>query len=634
LPRFTVHTSVFYSNTMPIEKLDPQALSIIGSYLRAVDLVTLCLVKKTLFTKDIVEHAVYLIFQHSRVLIDQLVNSKRLFFSQQMDKLYYTPKLCYLLEQSLFQFALNATTYTVETIPLNKSLCWISNTWLSTTKKICSAVLALPQNQLQLHNLTTRRAPNITGKNKDTPKKKEIRTTQKACAVASSVPSSQEILNADIYCSQHNQLNVCKEYKMKKKLISSKYWKLLVRYAPVHILREIPPGKSSVSTPNKRHQLPSKPSTPSTTVASTLPTRQGIAYLPLSYISLPYTTYSTVECMECMSSYESEKAILQAKQEEEKTWRIIHFLPGTLMSLYQRKAGIPSHCRPGNALQSSPNNEDETAEQFTETGAETAESNIGNVRQEEVARFMEGIVGEGQNPLQVEDDFLLARQLAAIEAEEATRRYLTRLLPPSNTSSTSSATGLHPTFPLCSGIYHLVSRDWLRHWRRYVKDPTYGPPSTGISTLQPQNCPLSMLDCSFLLCEQHGCLQLPAHVKQYLYGTQSSLFGHNNTHTIRVPTRNSAGGGGTNRWGMLSSAIGSRGLEEDEKYVEIVTVEEWEALQEMMFHASYLSGGSNAGSIDPATMISSFPVRFSIDNDARQIEWSVPLCHLCSPIIV
>lgn len=629
---------------MPVENLNPQALSIICTYLRAVDLVNLCLVKKTLFTKEIVEHAVYLIFQCSQDIINQLVNSKRLFFSQQMEKVYYTPKLCYLLEQSLCQLALNASVYTIDTIPANKSMYWISNTWLSSIKKQCNTILALPQNQLQLHNLVTTRTPSSSGKHKDTPKKhlspkpKEIRTYHKPTTTSPLSPLP-EVLNADIYCAQHNQLNVCKEYKMKKKLISSKYWKLLTRYAPVHMIRQLPPAIS---------RTPTKVTKPSTTHSATLPSRQGIAYYPLTFITLPYTTYSIMECAGCLQEYETEKSTLLAQQEEEKTWRWMHYLPPSLLPLYQRKGGIPTHCRPSTTSHAA-----ESSLPTTHGGEDHVVIPTAVLPRETIhPELLEVMDGEENALYDLEVDYWLARQLAAMEAEEATRRYLAHLeVGTSSTTPTHSSSLPSMIFPVASGIYHLVSRDWLRHWRRYVKDPTYGPlssqhsSSSSTSSSSSSCCPLDMLDCSFLLCEQHGCLQLPAHVKQYLYGTQASLFGHNNTHTLRIPTRNhtnshnqNTGNANNNRWRTLSSNGGSNGgnsntgnraFEEEERYVEIVTVEEWEALQDLMCHAS-----SHLPAADPVTMIASFPVRFSIDNVARQIEWNVPVCHLCSPIVV
>ena len=63
--------------------------------------------------------------------------------------------------------------------------------------------------------------------------------------------------------------------------------------------------------------------------------------------------------------------------------------------------------------------------------------------------------------------------------------------------------------PLMAGLYHLVPKEWLLRWRRYIKDA---------SILSPP-----MFDCGGLLCDEHGLLLVPPHVEEYLVGMSYSL---------------------------------------------------------------------------------------------------------------
>lgn len=63
--------------------------------------------------------------------------------------------------------------------------------------------------------------------------------------------------------------------------------------------------------------------------------------------------------------------------------------------------------------------------------------------------------------------------------------------------------------PLLPGLYNLVPRDWLRYWRRYVKDASM------------EGFPL--LDCAGLMCYGHGLLVVPPHLEEYLLGVRRSL---------------------------------------------------------------------------------------------------------------
>ncbi len=137
--------------------------------------------------------------------------------------------------------------------------------------------------------------------------------------------------------------------------------------------------------------------------------------------------------------------------------------------------------------------------------------------------------------------------------------------------------GLLHIHPLLPGIYHLVSRDWLRQWRRSLRDgfPAASPSSSALlsgPTVLPQ------LDCTSMLCHAHGLLVVPPHVEEYLIGMRKSLLGG---------------------MGQYPSEV-----------VEVLTVAEWEALQGAL-HCS-----------------ADFSVRFCVDGD--DISWNTTLCGKCN----
>lgn len=125
--------------------------------------------------------------------------------------------------------------------------------------------------------------------------------------------------------------------------------------------------------------------------------------------------------------------------------------------------------------------------------------------------------------------------------------------------------GLSANRPLVPGMYNLVPRSWLRIYRRYLKDPE-------VLAIPP-------VDCTKLLCYAHGLLVVPPHLEDYLIGVRRSLL--NNL------------------------------LEYPGEIVEIVTLEEWEAIQRL-FRAD-----------------SDFHVRFCVDSD--DITWNMGLCKACDP---
>lgn len=69
----------------------------------------------------------------------------------------------------------------------------------------------------------------------------------------------------------------------------------------------------------------------------------------------------------------------------------------------------------------------------------------------------------------------------------------------------------NPLQPLRPGLYNLVPRDWLRQWRRFVRDTSMDR--------------LPALDCARLLCYSHGYLLIPNHLEEFLVGVRKTLVG-------------------------------------------------------------------------------------------------------------
>jgi hypothetical protein len=123
--------------------------------------------------------------------------------------------------------------------------------------------------------------------------------------------------------------------------------------------------------------------------------------------------------------------------------------------------------------------------------------------------------------------------------------------------------GLNSNRPLVPGMYNLVPRYWARVYRRYLRDPEIAA--------------IPSLDCTRMLCYAHGLVVVPPHVEEYLIGLRHSLL--NNL------------------------------LEYPGEIVEIVTLEEWEAIQRLSR--------------------TDFHVRFCLDGD--EISWNVGICRACDP---
>jgi hypothetical protein len=223
---------------------------------------------------------------------------------------------------------------------------------------------------------------------------------------------------------------------------------------------------------------------------------------------------TSFECGCCLNEEEEAKATAAERREVTILTRRGDYLPASLSALAVRKSGVPHHCL--------------------------------------TTANLVAIVGDTSS----DDEVMMAP--VALQEE---------LLYGSNTNSYDQVR------PLIAGLYNLVPRDWLRQWRRYVKDPN-------LAALPP-------LDCTRLLCHAHGLLLVPPHVEEYLLGLKRSLL----------------------------SGLGSY----EGEVAEIVTADEWDELQKVL----RLSG--------------EYGVRFMIDDDVANgvsstWSFSTPICHVCDPL--
>jgi len=136
----------------------------------------------------------------------------------------------------------------------------------------------------------------------------------------------------------------------------------------------------------------------------------------------------------------------------------------------------------------------------------------------------------------------------------------------SDAAAVSSETASKYPFPLVPGIYHLVPRAWMRKWRHYSRD------------LSASSVPL--LDCTSLLCHSHGLCVVPPHLTEFLMSVRRSLLGG---------------------LGQYPGEI-----------VEIISLEEWEALHEQL------------------KSFPDFSVRFSLAPEG-DLAWNVGICQACDP---
>jgi len=233
-----------------------------------------------------------------------------------------------------------------------------------------------------------------------------------------------------------------------------------------------------------------------------------------------------LECSCCLNDEEEARATAAEQREVAILTRRGDFLTPSLTALATRKSGVPGHCLI-------------TANLVAISGSDGGDNNNSSSDDEVIMIPM-----------------TLQQQLLGVPQSDSLVQ------------------------PLVAGLYNLVPRDWLRQWRRYVKDPTLAV--------------LPALDCTRLLCHAHGLLLVPPHVKEYLLGLRRSLL----------------------------SGLGSY----EGEIVEIVTADEWDELQKVL------------------RLAGEFGVRFFVDDSRHEAtssssssssstwSFSLPLCQACDPL--
>eukprot|EP01038_Epipyxis_sp_PR26KG_P004335 gene4335-6137_t len=256
-------------------------------------------------------------------------------------------------------------------------------------------------------------------------------------------------------------------------------------------------------------------------------------------------TNNNEECIECYISNEDNKAIIDKKKETDLMNRRLELLSPFLTSLFNRKNGIPS------SPTHNTTNKDDHYESITKNYTENYSFGNGNNNKTSILFDI--------------NDY----DLSTLDSS---------LLDLSFNSSISIPSNLQVLL-IPSGLYNLIPRDWLKLWRKYLKD-------TSVSTLPP-------LDCTRLLCHAHGLLVVPPHVEEYLLGLRKSLLGGLGTYPGQI--------------------------------VEIISAEEWDELSNKLkyfdvnIRFSFENGYSNHNT-------TSNPY-----NNHERVSWSMGICRVCDP---
>jgi len=187
---------------------------------------------------------------------------------------------------------------------------------------------------------------------------------------------------------------------------------------------------------------------------------------------------TSVECSICLREKEGAKASAIGKKEAQLQVRRTDFVPADLAALAARKCGVPTSLitsRFDGGLQdelfpsSSVNNSSFISSIYV-NGTESDSESIYSSLQENSYSLSPFNTSLSTKPPSCDN----------IHEIEDSKPYSSLL------ASTS------PTYqqPLVPGLYNLVPKDWLRTWRRYLKDPELSS--------------LPSLDCTSLFCNSHG----------------------------------------------------------------------------------------------------------------------------------
>jgi hypothetical protein len=243
-----------------------------------------------------------------------------------------------------------------------------------------------------------------------------------------------------------------------------------------------------------------------------------------------FKSSKTAECPICIEEDSEARWQTQERRDSELSMRKISLVPAALEGLQARKSGVPSQCL---------------------------------IRRESTASLTpatsrESLMDSAYEPLDLGDI-----DVYDLPVEDLINLGLLR--DDSLGISTAPVSPAVPRQPLQPGIYNIIPRQWLKSWRQYTRDHT-------VSALVP-------MDCASLICQPHGKIVVPPHLREYLCGCRKSLIGGLGQYPGQV--------------------------------VEVLSNEEWEILQDAL--------GS----------LSEFGVRFSLDGEG--ITWSGEVCHTCDP---
>lgn len=428
--------------------LPNESLIHILEYLRAVDLAICSEVDKKTFTQDRIAHAI----KYQVENIYQLF----LFINTPIKNMVGLPSLLLSDCRSDFLYVKEIKTI-IAALNFTPSLTkgfWVSASWISNAKKYFEA--------MPLPDLNAKGTMKKGGK-----KLSKIRQRRGS----DSLPPWPAI-NADITCI-HNNMIASKCCKAKKKLIDKRVWYFLRRF-----YREGPEFKSTVVT----------------------------------------------ECPICLVQ-DSEARVLTLERKDAQLSQRKVGVSELLDGLLNRKSGVPFH------MLSTPTTASTAASAFETPNMDRSEApspsssifdqrlRSGSVTDSIDSDDANAAVdfGFGNSQVSLDEDRRLAERLQMqFDAQAFGMPVSSEDMQPATFGANSIAPYTlrdramteQRRQPLLPGMYHIISRSWLKKWRKYLKD---------------SDAPLTPPDCTSLLCQTHSCVIIPPHLEEYLLGYRSHL---------------------------------------------------------------------------------------------------------------
>jgi hypothetical protein len=314
----------------------------------------------------------------------------------------------------------------------------------------------------------------------------------------------------------------------------------------------------------------------------------------------PEFAASGAECSRCSSSDSQPKTVISIPSCP---------VPEGLMSLLNRKSGVPPLCAvtSGSNSGSSSNNSNSSNSSSSSAGRaifadEQAIGCSGGSRANSSDTFYYDDNEADDMELALAMTISL-EQMADLDKGESSGvelgREEARLSSPSSyTSSTQQ--------PLVPGIYHIVPKEWMRRWRQVARafQSKRLPDEVNLSTS------LACVDYTQLLCVAHGLLLVPAHLEQFLQGTRRSLMGQLTEYSGEVVEVISS-----DEWNLLISHA-----------------EELDRCLRQVRHGTGMSSLGYGSKPPRNTKGRGTDLELSFGLDGEAVSWNISTCRKCEPL--